>query len=209
MANVVLWSGGADSTFVLHQYAGVSCEDYPVRAFSVCSHPYLSKPFMRAQESSKRNYLKLAKRRKYHIRYERFLVGGNWSWGKIDDSFGHSTEQTLVWVSSLVQALNHGDTVLLGYIRGDCFWHIRNKFEAAFRSLCDLKGVSVSLKYPVEYNYKSDILLKLKEEKVSDSCWFSCEDTQDGKPCGVCSCCIEIADARSSRRYDKKYLQCF
>lgn len=202
-SNIVVWSGGADSTWVLHHYAGVSSEDYPVRALSIASHPYLSKPFMKAQAVARNNYLALAKKRGYHIKYEKMTVGGNWIWKKPPDSFEHNTAQPLMWLSALSQAVGDGDSVLMGYIRGDCFWHTRSEFEKAFKAICELKGVNATLKYPVEYDSKASVLLKLKKAKVPASCWFSCEDTKDGTPCNECVCCDEIKAAKASWEYKK------
>jgi 3'-phosphoadenosine 5'-phosphosulfate sulfotransferase (PAPS reductase)/FAD synthetase len=46
---VVVWSGGADSTYLLHWYATYSSIQNPVYAITVDSHPQLDKKFMVAQ----------------------------------------------------------------------------------------------------------------------------------------------------------------
>lgn len=205
MSNVVLWSGGADSTLVLDHYAGTSSEDYPTRAISIVSHPYLAKPFMRAQAQARKKYLELAKKRGYHVKYERMSISGNWLWGATSESFEHASAQPVIWLAALIQVLQHKDRLLLGYIRGDCFWHIKDKFEVAFRALCGLKGIEVEVEYPVEYDYKADILRKLRESKVPNSCWFTCEDTKNGQPCGECINCEAIEEAKTNWRYESKH----
>lgn len=201
MSNIVLWSGGADSTWLLHHYAGASSEDHRVRALTIAKHHYLSKPFLTAQGWAQLNYLALAKERGYHISHEKIEVDGDWTWGESSISFKHNPAQPLMWLSALAQAMGDGDTVLMGYIRGDCFWHFRDKFEAAFRAICDLKGVKATLEYPIEYQYKADILRELNKERIPDSCWFTCEDTQNGTPCGKCTNCEAISEAKRSWRY--------
>lgn len=207
MSYLVAWSGGADSTWVLHHYAGRSSEDYPIRVLSIDSHRHLSKPFMKAQRVARKNYLDLSKKRGYHIQYEKITVGGNWHWGKQPDSFRHGSAQPLIWLSALVQAANDGDIVLMGYIQGDVFWHIKDMFEESLIALCKLKGVNVTIEYPVEYDYKADILRRLKKDRVPESCWFSCEDTEDGKPCGSCVNCESIEEAKANWRYKQDQVQ--
>ena len=201
MSNVVIWSGGADSTWVLDHYAGVSSEDFPIRAVSIVAHPNLNKEFLKAQSIAQKNYLVLAKKRGYHIEHEKVSVRGNLKWGNPPDSFIHASGQPVMWLSALIQAVGDGDRALLGYIRGDCFWHIRDKFEGAFNAMCALKGVKAELSYPVEYQHKAGVLRKLKEAKIPDRCWFSCDQTTDGRPCNKCSKCDDIKNAKMDWQY--------
>jgi hypothetical protein len=112
-----------------------------------------------------------------------------------------------MWLSSLIQAAANEDRIMFGYIRGDCFWHYRNEFENAFNALCALKGIEATLEYPIEYNYKADVLRKLKADNVPDCCWFTCEDTKHGEACGVCVNCEAIKEAKASWRYKSEHRQ--
>lgn len=199
--HIVVWSGGADSTLVLNDYAGVSSQDYPVRAITVAAHPFLAKKALAAQSVAQRNYLALAKKRGYHIQHEKMSIRGKWTWGKTPEAFRHASSQPIMWLAMLMQSVGDGDTVHMGYIRGDCFWHIRSQFEAVFESFCKLKGVDAELNFPVEYHYKAEVLRKLREAKVPGSCWFGCEYTKNGKPCGACNKCDEIAYAKKHWLY--------
>jgi len=195
MTYLVAWSGGADSTAVLQHYAEASSQDYPTRAISIAGHPQLNKKFMHAQEWARVNYLAWAKKRGLHIRHERIHMAGNFELRTTGEEQWRA--QPLLWLSVLLQAVGDGDEVLLGYIRNDGFWHVRHLFEAAFAAGCALKGVTATLTFPGEWWTKADVLERLRKARVPDRCWFTCEQTQDGKPCGACSKCKEVAAGRA------------
>jgi len=200
--NVVLWSGGADSTSLLDHYAGVSCRDYPVVAL-VVEHSKISPIFARAQQKARAEYAKLAKRRGFHLLIQTVKTSGNFEFG-LNDSCRYYVPQPIVWLNAISQVVKDGDTVFMGYIGGDLFWHFKDRFEAVFKAFCVLKGIDASLEYPLEFQRKSDILAKLKRQKIPARCWFSCERTTDGKPCGICSKCQEVNDARDLMKKRKK-----
>jgi hypothetical protein len=195
MTYLVAWSGGADSTAVLQHYAEASSVDYPVRAISIVGHPQLLKPFMHAQEWARLNYLAWAKKKGMHIKHERISMSGNFELRTTEDN--HWRAQPLLWLSVLIQEVGDGDEVLLGYIRHDNFWHVRNLFADAFAAGCALKGVTATLNFFGEWWSKADVLERLRKARVPDRCWFTCESTPDGKPCGTCSKCKEVDSGRA------------
>lgn len=199
MGNIVLWSGGADSTLVLHQYAGASAEDYPVRAISVKSHPYLGSPFMAAQNKARGLYLDFAKGRGYHIKHEEVDVSGDFEF--LTAEHGEYLAQPIMWLSVLFQVVGNEDNVLLSYIKSDIFWHRRHEFEEAFKALLKLKNIKATIEYPVEFYEKADVLRELKREKVPNNAWFVCESTTNGELCGQCCKCDEIKYAKKHWRY--------
>jgi 7-cyano-7-deazaguanine synthase in queuosine biosynthesis len=197
MSYLVAWSGGADSTAVLQHYAEASSQDYPVRAISIAWHPQLRLKFMQAQAAARKQYLKWAKARGYHLRSERMYWVGSFQMMVGREGWEAPTSQPTLWLSALLQVVGEGDTVLMGYIQHDSFWHTRHLFEAAFAAGCALKGVTAELKFPGEWWSKADVLDRLRKARVPDRCWFTCEQTQDGKPCGVCAKCRELAAGRA------------
>ena len=199
--NVVLWSGGADSTHVLNHYAGVSSEDYPVIALSVSRHRYLSKMFLKAQDEARKRYLAWAEKKGYHIRHYQISMTGNFEFGVCKVP---SSAQSVMWLSAIFHVVADGDDVLVGYIEKDGFWHFRYLFEEVFNAMCVLKGIAAKLKYPAEWHDKAKILELLKKDKVPNNCWFSCESTKNGKACGECYKCREITEAKQKLLKDKK-----
>jgi len=200
---VVLWSGGADSTLLLHQYAGVSSEDYPVVALSVIGHPNLNKHQISAQNAAQQRYLKFAKKKGYHIDHQTVITSGKFVWGGDHDG----NAQPVVWLGALAQIVGKNDIVLMGYIRDASFWHFNHEFKEAFRTMCGLKGLEAKLSFPLEYHHKWEVMQDLKSEKIPDNCWFSCDGTANKKPCGSCSKCKEIEDAKKELLARKQALK--
>ncbi|GAG31920.1 unnamed protein product, partial [marine sediment metagenome] len=155
---------------------------------TVDRHPRLHKPFIKAQNEAQKRYLKWAKKKGYHIKHERMAYYGNVEWN------GPTTgcAQPTLWLATLIQAIGDQDVVMMGYNHKDDFWHYRSDFENAFYALCKLKGVKAELELPFEWKKKRDLYAMLRVDKVPNNCWFSCEDTAKGKPCGVCDKCLDI-----------------
>lgn len=191
--NVVIWSGGADSTYILDHYAGVSSEDYPVVALSVTKHSHLRKEQLKVQNEVQARYLEHAKKKGYHIKHEKVSVQGDFLM-HADSKNGMA--QPLLWFAYLLSCAEDSDVIHLGYIKGDSFWHNRSVFENAFNSLCILKGVKATLNYPCEWDEKVTILEKLKKANVPNNCWWSCDQPEDGKACKVCGKCLAIKVGR-------------
>lgn len=191
--NVVIWSGGADSTYILDHYAGVSSEDYPVVALSVVEHTHLKREQVKIQNEAQARYLAHAKKKGYHIKHEKVSVRGNFQlFADVQNGMG----QPLLWFVYLLSCVGENDTVHLGYIKGDSFWHNRTIFEDAFKALCRLKGLKAALSYPCEWDQKVNILEKLKKAKVPNDCWWSCDHPEDGKVCKGCEKCLAIKAGR-------------
>jgi len=190
---VVVWSGGADSTCLLNHYAGVSSEDWPIVALSVVAYPHISRPLLQKQAEVQKRYLEWAKRRGYHIKHHTMRVTGSFGYGREGNA-----PQPSLWLAALSQILDERDRVMMGYIRTDDVWHCMSEFRDVFDAFCKLKEFKhAKLEFPFEWEHKVDILRRLKKGKVPDRCWFSCDHTKDGKPCGQCSKCDELAAARA------------
>lgn len=203
---LIAWSGGADSTALLRQYAAFCSVNFPARAITIARHPNLGSQPLRAQGMAQARFLRWAKARGLHIRHERMAVTGCFHFGDIPKAWGNPTGQPTIGLAALMQAVGDGDEVLMGYVKQDCFWHYRPMFEAAFEAACRLKGVHATLAFPLEWKEKVDVLASLRAARVPDACWFSCENTKTGRPCGTCSKCREIRAAReeSKRRAEVK-----
>jgi len=199
VSNVVVWSGGADSTALLHHYAGISCEDYPIRAISVTGYPYISKKQITLQMSAMKNYMVFAKKKGYHINFETVKVSGNFTY-----TAKNVPPQTAMWVGAVMPCVSDGDTLMFGYIKHDGVWHFRDKLEGAFNAICALKGIEAKIAFPFEWTHKYQILDRLKRAKVPKMCYWTCEDPSGSKYCGKCDKCLEIAKAEFEGDFRRK-----
>jgi len=187
---IVVWSGGADSTYLLHWYAMHSSIQNPVHAMTVDSYPQLSSVFMNAQRLARNRYLKFAEKSGLHI--VTHVINSECD-DKTSVGIGENVSaQPIMWLCSIMPFIHDGDIVCFSYIRDDGIWHVKKEFEDVFYSICRLKGISAELKFPIEGNRKFQILNWLSEYKITDKMWWSCESPKNKKPCGVCYKCCEI-----------------
>jgi len=193
MTNVVLYSGGADSTVLLDYYAGSSCRDYPIKAFSV-RYVGINEEQMHFENIARKKYLELAKLKGYWIEHYNISIDCRDILKRSKDG---NAIQPIMWMCGIMPFMNDEDVLMCGYISGDCLWHIKHEYVTAFNSLCALKGIRAELKFPNEWKNKKDIVDYLKEAKMPKSCWFNCEKpTLSGKACGECNKCMEIKNAK-------------
>lgn len=194
MKYLVVWSGGADSTAMLNYYAGISSEDYPIRAITISDHRYIDKRQMECQRRAQDRYLKFSKEKGYWINQEVMTIGGDF-WMNTPES--GNPQQPIMWLSAACQVVNDKETVLFSYIKQDCLWHFKREFEDAFKGLCDLRGVDAKLEFPFEWKTKGEVLELLEKDGVPESCWWSCEHPRvDYSRCGVCEKCKEVRNIR-------------
>jgi len=183
---IVAWSGGLDSTALLHWYATTSSEAYQVVAVSVIGHPNLNKFQLSLQNKAQARFLKYAKSKGYHIEHRKIKIGGSGIWDGPSDGTG----QPILWALAIAASLRDNDTVLMGYICKDDFWHYKHQFLKLFNAICEFKGVKATIEFPFEWVEKAEVIDKIA--KVPKNCWFSCDRTNNNKPCGICKKCLAI-----------------
>jgi hypothetical protein len=188
--NIIVWSGGADSTALLDYYAGCSSEDYPVKAISISKHPNLVKGQTECEGKARKRYLELARSRGYWIEHEEIEFGDGFS--------AHGPEgagppgQMMMWMCAITPCVSDGDSVMFAYIKGDAMWHYKYEFVNAFDAIMKLKGVNAKIEFPFEWNTKIDIFDILKKANISSKHWWSCErPRKNGTRCGKCNKCKE------------------
>jgi 7-cyano-7-deazaguanine synthase in queuosine biosynthesis len=198
--NVIIWSGGADSTALLHHYAGVSCASYSVRAITVRYHTHINKDALYMQRLSQDAYLHWAKEKGYWINHEYVQIRGRFVIERPDDA---PSAQMSMWLGAVMPLVSEGDRVMFAYIKNDCMWHYKQEFIDAFNAMCRVKGVKATVDFPFEWCSKFDILKKLRDANIPRSCWWSCEFVKGKRPCGRCGKCKEIKAAMAEIRKKK------
>lgn len=197
---VVIWSGGMDSTLLLDQTVDnlVGSEDSQVTAISILSHNNINKNLLRAQSIAQQNYLKFAsdQGKSQYIDYVTVEILGTYE--------ATQTSQSEVWLCHIFPYLQSQDTVMFGYIKQDCFWHFKDSFVQAFTGLCTLKEATITLEFPLEWKTKVEILDALMSRGIPESCWWTCEDVVENMlPCGKCSKCDELSKARQDLSFHR------
>lgn len=181
---LVVWSGGCDSTLVLHD---VAKEQGGARALSVRHFQVLA-----AEESAAARGKLLARFKKMGLNIEHSTVKvdqeDSWVQGYHCDG---GLAQPILWLSMAVSYLTEDEDLYFGYHKGDDFWTFSFPFADAFRALQKVRGGKGKLRYPLEHLHKADILKRLQALGLYRDCWY-CETPRrkPGKRCGKCRPCI-------------------
>lgn len=202
---LVCWSGGCDSTLALAMAARELASQpecgggQPVRALSVV-HPQV--PALTEGERARRELLprlrRLCSRRKW-APVEHTVVTLRQR-GQFFATRGTGLAQPLIWLGEAVSYLELEETLVLGYVHGDDFWHHRQEFLDGFGALQRVAGKSGKLWLPLEWLCKAEVIHSLKRLGLYGSCWY-CEDPvykgggksgagKLGRACGRCCPCV-------------------
>lgn len=197
--SLVLWSGGLDSTLILHNLAveqrdGTKAHAHGVRALSINQsqigcHPPTVEASRKAIKESFRNkgiivhYVEVTIQQTVDAwRLENFVGGGE-------------NPQLLLWLSLAVNYLETDEDLYAGYIRGDDAWHRVGSVNEAFSALQRLGGKTGALQFPLEWESKAGVIRAMKNLGLYENCWW-CEECKPktkrglGLPCGKCKSCI-------------------
>jgi len=207
----VIWSGGADSTLLLHELAErYGTKRYPVKAISI-RHDLVDNCKQNAESLKRQLFLAKAKSEGLHIDNLEITVSL-----KGFDKFrvyNHGIGQAPIWIANIPHYLADEDYLHFGYIKGDDFWFHKEDFTKTLDSTFALMGKKVEARYPLQYMTKTQILMELEKRGLSNM-YVSCQIlNEDGSDCGHCASCVSIRNAKLEIEYlekqkeDKKEIQ--
>jgi 7-cyano-7-deazaguanine synthase in queuosine biosynthesis len=192
---LVLWSGGADSTCLLHEMLR---RDYNVRALTVI-HPQVAA--VKEQRAARANLKARFRRMGYAFKSLEVTVGHGTGKGGPPDFAAEPTGedggviQPVVWLTAAVAYLLRDEDLYLGYIKSDCAIHYLPQLRLAFDQLKAVAGRKGNLVVPMEWVSKAQVLNLLDAHKLTPLVWY-CERPVRGKPCKKCSPCMTHATGR-------------
>jgi 7-cyano-7-deazaguanine synthase in queuosine biosynthesis len=97
--------------------------------------------------------------------------------------------------------------IAMGYIKGDCFWHVREHFERLFHEIVMTSSVRLcecpewklpGFAYPVEWQDKRSLVKTMNDDaKTKDllRMVWTCEYGFEGVQCGTCMTCVALSEA--------------
>jgi len=181
---LVCWSGGADSTLILHEMARVhGTPESPVRAVAITSSQVTARKHeKRARTRLLRTFLKQGLHVSLSEIHVEVVSGAGLEW--------HGLPQAVLWLYAS-QMLGPTEHLVLGYIKGDDWIADRAEFWAVFNALQKVGGRTGELWTPLRYIEKRGVLDGLKTRKLLDLTWW-CEvppKHKGNKPCGTCESC--------------------
>jgi len=195
----VLWSGGYDSTALLHALA---CQypDKQIYAVSVITYTGSRKTDNECRKKLKEKF-KMFK----NIEYKSIVI-------KPFMGSGAGLGQACLWLTALGNLVFGSDrAICFGYIREDDIWHYMKNFRAVFNNLKVVAmAENVSLCFPLEWRTKAEVIAYCERMGFADLC-NCCERADNGGRCGYCKDCEKLdfyewkkkKDAKKDKETDK------
>jgi len=203
--NLVVWSGGMDSTLVLNNLAKKSTSDNPVLAVSFdVSMIHTLK--LQQEKLARKEYLRYAKAKNYHIESSVIRISTT---NLGIQSLGWP--QQLAWFCFLLPYIPNECDVHYGYIQGDCCWLAVNEFYNMFKHFQYIGSrKETSLNFPLSFKTKREVLQEYKASGLLLRYSWTCEHpiqkgTDKVKPCGRCVPCVTLRMAKMELSYLKKH----
>ena len=185
---LLLWSGGLDSTWMLYRALLDTSRGESVRTLSV---NYEQVGGVKQDRTARNKLLRLFKMADYrfpHIEVDVSIRAKNQ-----DHCTSYGVIQPIMWVFHALLHADHGETIRLGYIKGDCALQHLDKLEYIKNYVGDILGKKLTLDFPLFNTPKYEIIRQVKKEAewILDNVWY-CEPPGNKairKPCGECECC--------------------
>ena len=186
---LVLFSGGCDSTLVLHDLLKANDKNYisQITALSI-NHCQVSanEQNKAARESFKEE---MGKRElNLHVNFCEIAITNTCS-ANVNSIGSYGLSQPIIWSTIAMLYASNEDTIYFGYHSGDDFWLYKNEFEAAIQNICKISAKTIKIEYPLRHLYKHDIIRILKERGLYEKTWYCEYPTVENKPCGECVPC--------------------
>jgi len=193
--NIVIWSGGYDSTLILDQMC--SAGDKNVWAFSI-DWDMLDDNKREKEKRVRKKYKQYAKKKGYEFCHQTIAVSADMG------ARGGGNTQAMAWVGFIMPYLPSESTIHFGYHAADSFWCGVHYVEEAIRNLCAMGDRKVVVKYPLQYMPKWEIVKNCERRGIPDSCIWSCEHPIKKRneilACGSCIPCINLKLANHEKK---------
>lgn len=197
---LVVWSGGMDSTLLLHTQAKGSSKENPIEAFSF-EPDFIDENKLVKERQARKNYLQYAKSQGFHISDHIITL-------KADINPGYGWSQQKSWFTFILPYVPNDCDVYFGYVQGDCVWLAVSHFYKIFGKYKYLGSFQNSkLHFPFAFKEKWEVLKDYQEEGIPKNCSWTCEHPikrdKEIIPCGKCHPCITLKMAKKELKYRK------
>lgn len=180
---IVLWSGGCDSTLMLLDLVKEASQNSPIRTISI-NHECIGGK----GRSARLQIRAILEARKLPITFSEIDIKDGEKNVCMQIGKDGFSLQPSIWISEAMRYLSENEDLYVGYIKTDCVWHKMHELRSAFEWLQKLSGKTGTLKTPLEWCSKCEVLKELKKDKdIFDKTWW-CEYNNES-PCGVCEPC--------------------
>lgn len=194
---IVLFSGGFDSTLVLARLVKEAEENSTICAITI-DHNLTGVQKLRREYESQLLILRELRKQfpKINIEHEVIKVESNWISGDTYNSKGLA--QPILWLCNTIPLLKDKDTIYLGYNQNNQAILHEENINNLLKAACKIQEDKIIYThYPLKYFSKTDVLRTLIEEfpYLVDLC-TSCEAViyEGEKVCGECTPCTHLKE---------------
>lgn len=192
---LLVWSGGLDSTWMLYRALNDAPRGNTVRTISI-NHCQVSGV---SQDRTARNKITRILN-KAGWRFDRIEVDVNVKAFSRDHAINHGIIQPVMWLSHALLHADTGETIQIGYIKGDDALMHWDKMADIKNRCGEMMGKALTLELPLMFTEKYEIVRAVKKDAawILENIWW-CEPPPDTpnirKPCGKCTSCHKHATA--------------
>ncbi len=194
---IIPWSGGLDSTCLLHYVATHYTGSGNIIAFSI-EHKQI--PQWKTEVRVRTNLKKLFEKEGLKINYR--IAKMEVDNGPVNNGGRcRGIQQAPNFLGALSCLLAYKNTaVLWGCVNGDDFNFYHEKFKVAFNALAYIVGGEAKLHYPLIWVRKIELIEYVKHTNLIDHIWC-CEEIERVEPCGKCNSCVRHEEALRGWEY--------
>lgn len=184
MSEIVLWSGGMDSTYMLFDIAITNPRDM-VHAVTVNNIGFNNNQIKSEKRARKAIKKELKKRKITNIQYHDINV---------QSDFRYETQQAPLWFTYVMPVIKEGDQLNMAYLGSDgySFFYFNPLLGDAFKTICKLRGIKAEINFLYQAWSKGDIIKKLKKAKLYRITSYCGQPKKNLSPCGKCMKCISV-----------------
>lgn len=187
--NIVIWSGGADSTLLLDNLAREGEEVYAISF----EPSFITINKLAMEHKQRENLRKEFKYRGYNIQYITIKVETDAI--RIRHSECGGLTHPVAWALMILPYICDGDILNFGYIKADHFWQFEPHFKTMLDAAFKLLAVQAFVEYPLEFTSKATVLKELYARNLLDFIW-SCQLPREmDLPCKNCHSCENMVGA--------------
>jgi 7-cyano-7-deazaguanine synthase in queuosine biosynthesis len=173
----ILWSGGADSTLLLHDIATKAKQNQDTINAITITHPQvLNSHILEHQQKTLKQLSKMGLNNITHnlIKIDTPLI-----------AYQTGIVQAAIWIGIIPPYLGSTENLYTGHIKEDDIWHYRQWVYGAFDNLQTLLSHTGTLQIPFEWTPKHEITKRLQQLELHT---WTCEN-HIHKPCQKCTPC--------------------
>lgn len=188
MRNLVLWSGGCDSTLLLY-YLSKNNPNDNIHAISVVTNyaPYT--------EGAEKEYICRNNIKEYfnEIGIKNILytqVDVNMPLNGDFEPKSNYMFTSFMYIANISPYIRSGDIVNYAFIREDVELHFKYPILNLGKMLSIIIGIDFKIQFPLEFKSKIDVLEEIINLNLLDKVSWCSHPLKDGSPCKKCRNCL-------------------